>query len=430
MASLVKRFEWLWLAPIVAVPLFMRPDLTKSFEAPKLGLLLILALVVVVGVIRSFAPELPLFWPCVAILGSYIVSSCLSVNPLMSWVGIAERSGGAVTMAAFLVVFGAISLKASPSSIDHLVLAIVGTSVPIVGYAIAQRFGFDPVPWNEAFGQRVFSTAGSPGFLGDYLVLVMPLTALIFYQNGRSLLSESSTKYSILCLVWGILLAAQAFALYLTDSRAAVLSLVLGAAAHALYLMRHLDMEWSAIVALPAICAVIWLVQARPASNHSRQLIWTAVSEAVWAAPPLRLWVGFGPDTLQQVVQQSEEMRVLEGGVNGRALDRAHNAVLDSLATRGVLGLLADAALIVGVLGLLLTHSPTPLTLALAVALLAHFLDSQLGPQSLTSQFYSWCYVGMLAVLCRPALVAHIPSAHIPVNAKQLSKPKARRRAA
>lgn len=45
--------------------------------------------------------------------------------------------------------------------------------------------GLDPFAWRQAFGPKIFSTFGNPNFLGDFLVVMSPITLALFFKKRK-----------------------------------------------------------------------------------------------------------------------------------------------------------------------------------------------------------------------------------------------------
>lgn len=45
--------------------------------------------------------------------------------------------------------------------------------------------GLDPFVWRWAFGNRIFSTFGNPNFLGDFLIVMSPITLALFFKKRK-----------------------------------------------------------------------------------------------------------------------------------------------------------------------------------------------------------------------------------------------------
>lgn len=122
-----------------------------------------------------------------AVFAAYALATLLSVEPTLSMWGSQQRQEGLWTRAAYLVFFVAAATRLrSVTQWNRLVTTLLFGSVPVVVYGLLQQFAIEPVP---IYGDpstlefNVRSTLGQHLFLGSYLVMVIPFTAVRVLQN-------------------------------------------------------------------------------------------------------------------------------------------------------------------------------------------------------------------------------------------------------
>ncbi|MFQ5745382.1 MAG: O-antigen ligase family protein, partial [Acidobacteriota bacterium] len=186
-----------WLVALIVIPLHFNVYSNTSFEPDKAVMLRSLALLMLgawavklllggwtrpSGGVHSLVKQ-PLVLATFATVASFTASTIFSLAPRLSWLGSYDRQQGALTafctFALFFLILGHFRTQAQWR---RMASAISLTSLPIAVYAIAQRWGVDPVAqqlgldasahWSGA-GARSSSTLGNPIFLGAYLILAI-----------------------------------------------------------------------------------------------------------------------------------------------------------------------------------------------------------------------------------------------------------------
>ncbi len=152
-------------------------------------------------------------------------------------------------------------------------------------------------------------------------------------------------------------------------------------------------------------------------------------------ASSLRPVVGYGPETvtfvLNRVLPPPQDLDL----VLGEFWDRSHNALLDRLLTTGLLGLAAYLGLLAGVLIVTLRRTAAELDarrlgphLALALALLAHLLETQLSMLILPAEAIFWLLAAAAAGAPWDVAPVATEPATEPANALQTGRRRGRPR--
>lgn len=393
----------------LAATLFLHPESGFGPEADRALLLRALAIVAATGILIArvargessalarFRAE-PVLWLAMTLFGLTSISTLLAPDPWRALVGDLPRLDGLCALAANLTLFlAARDLLRSAERRERLARALVVAGALTATYALVQMAGADPLDWGGRWPGRPVGAQANPVFLGGALVLLLPFAIA---EAGRSFVSRGVRALIVPALVAAGLVAA----LLGARGRGALL----GAAAGVVFLiaagvaLRGGRRSGRRLVAAAGVAAVasalaLWLLPLRapgldPTVGTARQrmLVWGATL-ALFAEQPARLVFGWGPENLALVLP-----RHLPEGLpalvweSGRTQDRAHQIVLDTVATVGLLGLFAAAALAaIGIrrslvrCGLGSGEPPNApdgwLDAACAAALVGHMVELQFG---------------------------------------------------
>ncbi len=221
------------IAALLTLPVACGPFTYDAVALPKALLfsfatLLAVLLFAASGDLASRWPRLPLREMGLPLAAFLLLATAACLHgpaPIKGLVGDYQRYRGLLA----LFSYGTLALLA-PALADNaaarrrLLLAIAGASLPVSLYALAQRFGLDPLPWDlsagrEALAYRAFATFGSPSFLGAYLALALPIGVAVWPGSSRF-------TSSLLAAVLGVGLPALLF----TYSRGAWIGAAVGLA--------------------------------------------------------------------------------------------------------------------------------------------------------------------------------------------------------
>lgn len=309
----------------------------------------------------SAITHVPLAFPVLLLLAFYLLSTATSVLPNHSFWGSYERRQGLYLTIAYIALFflarHAYRTRLRP---DRIVNAILVTSLPVAIYAILQHYGLDPLQFqaDNPVTMRAISSLGNPIFLGAYLVMVIPLTGFRIYQEWQLPSGISNVNFSLLGLYAG-LLGTQVLAIWFTQSRGPILGLMIGLAfgiclaVSAVRRRRHLLVTVLIVVVFVGVPVLATATGRSPAalgrlgqladpssfSGRQRLLIWEGVLDLV-TTNPVRMWVGYGPETLRHMVGPHMPSQIAALAPD-EGFDRAHNAVLDLWVSAGLFGVAA-----------------------------------------------------------------------------------------
>lgn len=386
-----------WLVALVVVPLLFNLQSERIFEGDKILLMRSIALLVFAALLvwlgergrEALSVEGRPAWtrpavrPALLLGAVYVLSTGLSVAPRLSLWGSYLRVQGTYTWLSYLAFFVAVVLLVREwRQVERIVSVVLLTSAPICLYAWLQRGGLDPVPWGGDVVHRVSSTAGNPGFLAAYLVLVVPLTLTRVIEHcrrlGRSPRSgekrERPGAALLLAGAYVLLLTLQIATVLYSRSRGPLLGLLAALVFFGLLAAtgrRHriaLAVTGAAVAGLGLVAAAVlsWappevagedgartgplpqLVAPDRGTARVRLLVWEGTTELL-ADDPGRAVVGHGPETMYLAFHRHYPPELGRIEAREAAPDRAHNETLDSLVTTGLLGLLAETALFLSI---------------------------------------------------------------------------------
>ena len=466
-----------WLAAVALVPLTVNPW-SFNYELPKVVIFRALTLLMLAAHLLAYAVggvsrrrfwareslptdaslnteighwlRRPLVRPVLLVVGVLLLSTLVSLSPLVSLWGSYQRQQGAYLLLTFVLwaLLVATHLR-TPAQRCRLaiVVALAGSLVALIPFAEALRWHENLLTW------RPDGTLGNPIFLGAYLIMVIPFTMTltlaqvrqwILGQQPLHLSGAASPPKPFVTFVrvagWSAALALQLVALLVAQSRGpwvgALVGLTLFAALMLWPTRRRLVLVGLAVVTfligglviglnfglapsarlsqLPYVRRVVLPQGLHSGTVRVRLVLWQAAGEVVTTWPEvglgpdrlhgLRPLVGYGPDTAAIVYTAAYPPELARIEDPSAIWDRAHNETLDLLAMQGWLGLAASAVLGVACArrGLVLWRAATvPIERAWAAAplaaLAAHVVETQFAFTLTATGMMTWLCVAWLA---------------------------------
>ena len=322
-----------------------------------------------------------------AFLAWAALSALFALDPLHVWIGTPDRRLGVVALFIFGLAF---LLGQAVESHRSLVLRSASLSLGMVGtYALAELIGFGPLTLAST-SARVGGSLGSPAYLGAACVLLAPVAA------GMALESEQSKPWRVTA---GVAAALGLLALVASQSRAALIGLVVGLVFVALSTRRGRAMTGIGVVLLIGALMLTapgqrLLDVAESPEARSRLDEWRVGTRALGA----HLVVGAGLEGYRIVFPSVVDVEYEQRYGREVAPDRAHNGALDMAIAMGIPGALFYLA----VSGWLVVRSvravrlESPAVIGIAVGLLAYVAQQQfLFPLAEVDPIF-WVLAGLL----------------------------------
>lgn len=235
-----KVIEAGWLATVVVVPLFFNIYTARTFEPDKITLMRsIVSIMILAWLIKvteeggsntgqPFADRFkdwlkkPMVVPSVLIVVAYIISTLLSISPLVSLWGSYQRMQGSYTFISYVLIFGLMATNMTRrEQVDRFITTVILTSIPVSLYGIIQHNGLDPLPWAGDVTSRVASNMGNAIFVASYLIMVIPLTLSRLISSMKAIVTEedASWGHTVLSAIYIFVLAIQVLTVLYSGSR-------------------------------------------------------------------------------------------------------------------------------------------------------------------------------------------------------------------
>ncbi len=356
--------EALWLLTAILVPLWVNLWANQPFDLSKAALLrtlvwLMAAVWLTEAILyprrgrRSMSDAYPLRIPVFLLLAALLLSTLFAVDPLLSLFGSYRRAYGALTLVSLPLLFLILSARlATAERARRLVLAMLAGSGAMVALGLLQAAGVEPFGMVTDAPSPVLATLGRPNFVGSYLALLLPLTLAMALGASERL---ERGAYALLFL-------GQLGVIALTLARGAWLAAIGGLVVYGfirqwprLALRRRLVVATVGLGALFVGLGVSGyaLTAAQTGSIAARRTIWSAV----WALIRERPWFGYGLDALELVFHRVYPPQLVYYHGRDVLVDRAHNLVLDTLVTQGIVGLVVWGVFLGGLIAYALSSA-------------------------------------------------------------------------
>lgn len=292
------------------LPLACWPGAPRPFSTPKLWAIAVIDLLIAAQFVTRSGQAFALpSWPWLAWIAAVSLSAVTAPS---------------LSAAAFLVLI--LPLPLILGSVDAPRALCMGSAVESA-IVVLQFVDHDPFRWvgwmPEAFGSprmRMYGTLGNPDFVAAWLSATLPLCALV-PRRGIGLALAGFQIAAILC----------------TGSRVLLVALPAALAAFALA-SRRFEKWW--VVAVPLMCAVVWLSPARSLGTTVKgRLHLAAVTSAHLAEVPV---TGYGPGAFEARFAAWQPAWLRDHPLDRRfqgPVDHAHNDYLEFWIEYGPLGL-------------------------------------------------------------------------------------------
>ncbi len=285
----------------------------------------------------------------VLFLVSAAISSVLATNAYRAFFGDLERGEGLYGVIHYLIFLVlALLLFTGKDWLRFFKISLVVGWVSIL-YAWLQYFLVTKFPFALAPASQPGSFSGNPAYLAEYLILLLGVTAIVYWSSPR----RSFWWYASLATA-----GASVATIFITAVRGAIIGLAAGALVLAIYLVwrgaRRVRLAGAIVLAgLVVLVVGFLLTRASPLwlkvpgfgrltsvslTNPSvvTRLIALKVGFSAWQERPI---LGWGMENFN--IAYNRHFDPLYSYFAEDWFDRAHNRLVDVLVTQGVFGLLA-----------------------------------------------------------------------------------------
>jgi O-antigen ligase len=359
--SICKKIILFGTFLILFTPLIVDGDFFFPFVGPKsiyfMGLVLIVftAYLLLIFINAKYRPKLNLLLIALSFfIVVSIISTFLGENPSYSFWSKYERMTGLLMLFHLLAFFVVIS-SVFKSQKDWFKIFGVSIFVAFIISLISLIVKVNPPQEGILAISQGGATIGNSSFLGTYLLFNIFLALYLFLKTAGGLKIYSTISLIIIFL-----------ALLVSDARAAILSLLGGLILlFFLWLIfsqkRILKIIGASLLVLFIISSlfVIYLMFQPDSFVHNklmqmgfggRFVVW----QSAWQGFLERPWFGWGLENFELAFTRHFNPMLFLPKYGGEVwFDRAHNIILDTLVTTGIIGLLAYLGIFIAVFYLL-----------------------------------------------------------------------------
>lgn len=347
--------------------------------------------------------------PLIFLILFLISALVFSVDVAQSWWGSYTRQLGVFTYIigllgalAFLISFSLSPKEERRGRYRRYFLGVTIIATLISIYALLQLLGLDIVRWAEPASQtgRAFASLGQPTYLAAFLLLTIPIAAAFVF------IFSSKRRYLFL-----VFLILQLLGLLATGTRSSFLALGLALLIFLFVKIFRQPQKYNRQLIKKIVLSFLGVLLLFTALAFSNPKRWQELGNLkagslglrgeLWREGLLavkeRPWFGYGLENQREAYiyqYDSQLMRYLRPDVSS---DRAHNLILDSALTAGLIGLFFGLFFIISLLSYYrrLPESERPLAQMLLFSGGAYSLFLLFNFSVVTTFFYS----GLLLVI-------------------------------
>lgn len=282
-----------------------------------------------------------------------LLATLFGIDRDVSWWGTEERGGGTFTLLHIVTLFFMLkTVYPAPQMARALMRVVVIAGVLLSAIALLRLKGV--LLFGVDSGYRFSGTIGNPIFFG----------ILLLFEITFALYLAATTASRRMKLVWGTIALLQTVVLFLTQTRGAVVGLLIGCVLYIVleYIVATQKTRRGALVCiLGGVVIVALIFAARDTSvvkrihivhrlthtslgettTQTRLIAWKIALNA-WREKPI---FGWGPENFSIAFNRHYNPRLLEYSYGETWFDKPHNVVLEMLATRGAFGALTYLAI-------------------------------------------------------------------------------------
>ncbi len=303
---------------------------------------------------KNYRPRWTFLLTSVSIFtGLYVFSGIIGVNFYRSFWGSLERMGGIFSLlhfwAYFVILISIIRNRADWHKIFKISVFVGFLSI-LFAYGQRLQLGKFFVGWQH--GDRVIGTIGNPALFAGYLLFILYL-ALLFLLKKKTDIREKGFYAAVIILGTPVLL--------MTAVRGAILSFfgsLFLLAIFFIFFSKSKGVKAGLLVAIIVLLLLTGFVLSNKDEAWVKNISWlrriTSISLETETAQT-RLWswnsaiqgwkekpiFGWGPENFAVLHMKHFDARHFTGIGSETIWDRAHNILLNILATMGIVGLLS-----------------------------------------------------------------------------------------
>jgi len=424
--------EAVYLAVIFIIPLYFSVIFPtyNIFELSKLSLFKIFVWLLLFLTLTKFVfVKSPIRWlkkyifiPAIFIVGLGLTLPP-SINITQSFFGSYDRQAGYLGFLFYFLWFVLLTFNIwsvdnrifrsngkdnSENKIKRIIVVAVFSGFLVAIYGILQILGIDFLSWpeNPLLTKRTISTFGQPNFLASWLLLVIPLSAYLIYENRKFF---SRFIYSFILLI-------QLACLFSTSSRGGLIALGLSILLFIFYLLFFVRLKpayklGASFGLLLVLISSLWslnyflpgrlnsLLALRGGSITARVNFYQAAANAIVKKP----FFGYGLENGGEVfIKYYEPDWGVYGDVSATT-DKAHNLVLDIVLASGLAGLILFTIFYYYYFRLakenIKQHKMANLSLALSFGAAAYLFSLLFSFTIVAGEIYFWSFLALLAVI-------------------------------
>ncbi|MCL4208615.1 O-antigen ligase family protein [Patescibacteria group bacterium] len=377
-------------------------------------------------------------WAILAFVVSQVLSTIFSIHPRTSIFGYYTRfHGGLLSTFSYVTLYYALVSNFNRQQFKKLLTSIFIAGLGVALYAIPEHFGHSPSCllitgkfnvdcWVQKVQDRIFGTFGQPNWLAAYAVLLLPIGVSLFINRQLTQIKDNVTKN--LGLLAGITSIALLLVVIFTQSRSGFLGLGIAFAGYLIGLAilffkdfrsqkvtfpsKNLIIIGAVFLGLaayygtpytPSVKSLLTHQISQPTENSEqptanrldlggtdsgeiRKIVWTGAFR-VWQRYPI---FGSGVETFAYSYYKDRPMEHNLVSEWDFLYNKAHNELLNFLATTGIVGLTAYLSLFIvfaiKVLGLIFKKDEKAkyledkiLAIGMSAGLVALFISNTLG---------------------------------------------------
>lgn len=206
-----KAIRFLFYFLFFFVPIVMWTRSSEVFEFNKM--LFVYINTILIGsfwLIKSVASKkfsiakTPIDIPILLFLTSQIISTLLSIDPHTSIWGYYSRfHGGLASTISYIILFYAFitHFGSEKKALNTIIWMIISSSSLVAIYGVLEHFGIDKHVWVQDVQSRVFSTLGQPNWLSAFLLAILPVAVISFFNTQNKLYKYLYSGISLLLFI-------------------------------------------------------------------------------------------------------------------------------------------------------------------------------------------------------------------------------------